>query len=395
MLLLREGVDYSIAKAVAGLRKNNVKIIAFSNCVGRTNVPEIPDVLRRGNRVYAGDMLKRGLPVTQEFGLYDEYCGFDENSVRELTEHVKAQNKTVAILGFSDYASEAIEKADLFITCAPISAGSFGRFDEEIRALEIPGEKGSASCTQSVKANADIILMRPSENKGGLTPLARAMEYCKVAYRNLKNFTLYTVLAHVLRIIVIVFPMLLGNSTADARQLIFFSAVIDFLAMTVFMSDTRRCTDDYGKLRAFFKEENAYSMVRSNIKLSLCTLVGALLTLLLPTFFGMFSFFGSYIYRAEFTFMSLAMINLALLLCVYVKDIKDVNALHRLVRDKWAISALCVCVVFTAVCLVCRPIGAFFGIVRNPVFYFLLSFIPPVAFMLCFVIISTDKKRKM
>ena len=393
MLLLREGVDDSIAKAVAGLRKNNVKIIAFSNCVGRAHVPEIPEILRRGSRVYAGDMLKRGLPITHEFGIYDEYCGFDAASIKELADLVKSKGKTLAVLGFSNYAEEAIEKADLFITCSPVKAGAFGHLDEEIRSLEIPGEQSSASCTQAVKASADILLMRPSENKGGLGPLAKAIEYCKVSYRNLKNFTVYLVIAHVMRIITIAFPMLLGNSTADARQLIFLSAILDFFAMMIFMNDTRRCTEEYRGIRAFFKEQNAYGIIRSNLKLSVCALVGSVLTLLLPTFFGLFSFFGGYVYRAEFTFMALLMMNLALLVCVYANDLRNVSGLRRFISDRWSIAALCVCVLFTLLCLL-TPMGALFGIVRNPVFYFLLSFVPPIAFILCFFFTSVDKNKK-
>lgn len=393
MLLLREGVDASIANALGALRNNGVRVISFSNCVGRTNTPEIPEILRKGKRAYAGDFLKRGLSPTHDFGNYDEYCGFDENSICELAAYVKKENKTLAILGFTDYAFSAIEQADVFISCSPIRAGVFGRLDEEIRALEIPGEQSSASCTQAVRASADILLMRPSDNKGGLAPLARAIEYCKVSYRNLKNFTLYIVCAHIMRIVAIAFPMLLGNSTADARQLIFLGAIFDFLAMMLFMSDTRRCADDYKALRRFFKDGSADTIVRSNIKISLCSLIGALLTLILPAFLGLFSFFGTYIYKAEFTFMALLMLQIVLLVCVYARDLRNYPALYRLVKDKWAIATLSVSVIFTLLCFI-TPMGALFGIVRNPVFYFFLSFLPPVAFALCFFILPDGNHKK-
>ena len=107
----------------------------------------------------------------------------------------------------------------------------------------------------------------------------------------------------------------------------------------------------------------------------------------------MIGVFGVYVYRAEFTFMALVMINLALLAFVYIKDYRNLSGLRRLIGDKWAMTALSVCVVFVTLCLA-TPMGNLFGIVRNPIFYFLLSFIPPIAFILCFIFIVPGKNGK-
>ena len=233
--VFREGVDTRIQRAVGALKKSGVKIIAFSNCVGRENAPEIPEVLRKGKRAYFSDFVKRGLPVTHAFGEFDEYCYFDENMILELVSYVKSKGKKLGVLSFTDYAYGAIKQADVFISCAPVRTGVSGRFDEEIVSLEIPGEQSSASCTQRVRSEADVLLMRPKDNSGGLEPLARVIEYCKVSYRNVGNFLKYLMCVQMMRIVTIAFPMLFGATTADVRHILFLGFVLDFLAMLIFM----------------------------------------------------------------------------------------------------------------------------------------------------------------
>ena len=52
-----------------------------------------------------------------------------------------SQKKRVAIIGFSDYAANAIEQADLFISCAPIQPRITHSLYEEIESLYTTGGK--------------------------------------------------------------------------------------------------------------------------------------------------------------------------------------------------------------------------------------------------------------
>ncbi|MBP3370299.1 MAG: cation-transporting P-type ATPase [Clostridia bacterium] len=123
MMILREGADASLPKAISSVRKSGMKIISFSNCIGRKDAPEIPDMLRQGSRVYAHDLAIQGRDITHSFGSYDEYCGFSEQDVVTLAKYVKDQNKGLAIFSFTDYAKDAVEYADVFISCAPVRTG--------------------------------------------------------------------------------------------------------------------------------------------------------------------------------------------------------------------------------------------------------------------------------
>ncbi len=395
-LLLREGIDTSVEKTLNLLKRNGVKVILFSNCVGRTTpAPEIPEVLRKGNCIYASEIIKRGLVLTDSFGEYDEYCCLNAEMIAELAKYVKSKNKTLAMIGFTDYASEAIQYADVFISCAPIQTQSYGRFDEEVKSLEIPGELSSVSCTQKVKLEADVLLMRPKNRNGGLEPIPRIMEYCKASYRNLKNFLLYLLCVQSMRIVTVAFPMFWGNSTADARVLIFLGFILDFITMLIFMSDTRKCRESVKAQNEEFKKFKLVNELNKNSPLFLSLLIGSVMTLLLPNIMSMFNVFGNYIYKAEFTYMSLALMHLLVLLCIYSGHLGNFKTHKKLFVTPLGIIEIIVIVVYTLLCFLIRPVGNFFGIIKNPLGYFLLSFVPAIAFALCFFLSSAAQKKKM
>ena len=393
ILVLCEGVDPTFEKALNNLRRSGVKVIAFSNCVGRGELPEVPDLLRRGERACSGDFLKNGLPISYNFGKYDEYYGFSESMIGDLAKYVKSQNKVLAVMSFSDYAHEAIERADVFISCAPVRTELGGRIFEEIRSLEIPGEQSSASCTQQVKAEADILLMRPVSDKGGLEPLAKTIEYCKVAYRNLKNYVYYLIVAQMMRVISIVLPMLVGYSSADIRQILYLGFVFDLMAMLIFMNDSRKTSENRRKMKEEIEAASLLDILRSNKNITISAIVGSALSVFLPRFFAMLGVFGKFYYKAEFSFVSLLLLQLLLLVCVYAKDLRNKGALLRLVNDLSAQICAGTALIFTLLCFV-TPIGRFFGIIETQFSYFLLAFVPTIAFFICFVALNAANEKK-
>ena len=393
MLVLKEGIDPSASRALSALRRNGVTVISFSNCQGRKYAPEVPEILRRGGVADALDFAKKGLPITYNFGSYDEYCRFDSKSIAELARHVKAQNKVLAVMGFSDYAPEAIECADVFMTCAPVSVSSGGYLDEEIMSMDIPGEMSSASCTQEVKMEADVLLMRPDGSRGGLEPLSRIIEYGKAAYRNLNSFLVYLAAVNFMRIFTVAFPMLWGNTVADARHLLFFGFVFDLLAMFIFAADTRRVTENRSTLRKRLDGMSIEFAVKSNARLSICVVLGSVLTLLLPEIFGILGYFGGYVHKAEFAFVSLMLMHIAVFWLVYKRDGNDKTTAARLFRNIFTKICLAVCAMFLLVCFL-TPVGKLFGVVRLPLFYLMLAIVPALAFVICYTVMGNKAKNK-
>lgn len=385
MLILEEGIDTTALDAVTKLKSNGVRVITFTNCTGRGSITEIPEMLRKGQRAYASDFELKSLPISYKFGEFEEYCGFGEADVKALARLVKSSGKSLGIIGFSEYASEAIELADVFLTCAPVRTGVFGHFDEEVRMLEIPGEQNSASCTQTVKAGADVLLMRPSDGKGGLAPLSFAISECAKAYRNLNNFFVYFLGAQAVRLITIIIPMLLGMVTADARHMLLYSCVIDFSAMLIFMYDNRRAGD---KAKKRWIECGRKGTVRKNLALFVCLIISSVILLVLPNIFGAFDAFGGYLYKTEFTFIATALLQIALLICVFIGERRREDGIRRLLRSRAVLAMLAVMFVFTLLCFIITPLGNMFELERSPWFYTLLSFVPTVIFVPLYMLLG-------
>lgn len=393
MIVLCEGTDPSLVKAVSAVRKTGISIISFSNCPDRINSPEIPDLLRRGKRVYKDNLLRAQKDVTYSFGDYDEYCGFYGKDISKLVDYAHKQGKKTALYGFTDFAAEAIEKSDIYISCAPVRTGVFGHFSEEIRSLEVPGEQSSTSCTQTVRSRADILLTRPQNSKGGLGPLATAVGCCRLAYRNLSNFLRYFVFANLIRLVAAALPMMFGQTYADARQMLVLGLGMDVFAMMIFSMDHRRGSVLPESVKKDVVGFDLMKEFKSNGRFLISSLIGALLCLILPNILGSIGVFGKYYYRAEYTFIAISLVQVCLFACVYVKDLLDVRSLKKLFGVKLFLIELVCIAAFILVCLV-TPVGKLFGIVSIGFAYLVLSLFPATAFIVSYIVMGFALKKK-
>jgi hypothetical protein len=350
-------------------------------------------MLRQGNRAYAADFARKGLPADHLFGSYDEYFGFSAEDIALIARHVKSKGKGLMICGFTDFAAEAIGVADVFVSCAPVRTGVFGSFAEEIRSLEVPGEQSSASCEQTVKSEADILLMRPKDKKGGLAPLAVAVSSCRIAYRNLFGYIRYFIFASLMRIVAIGFPMLFGQMSGAAIHLLLLGFLADMAALLIFMRDTRRVGAEKKNIKKELLDTSITSLPQKHLPLTAASLLGAVLTLLIPNLIGLLDIFGNYIYKAEYTFTALLLLQLSLFICVYVKDILSKAQMRKLFTNKVFIIELAVAFVLVLICFL-TPLGNLFGLVNNPIVYLIASFLPSIAFLICFYAMSFPKKKK-
>ena len=397
MLVLREGLDYTTVHTVNEFRKNGISVIAFSNCYDReASVPEIPDLLKSEKLASFMDFSRRDLPVTFEFGSYDEYSGFGAKDIYELARFVKDQGKTLTVVGFSDYAENVAEIADVFITCAPINIERGGRFLEEVTSLEIPGEESSASCLQTVKANADVLLMRPKNGKGGLEPLMRLVDYCNIAYRNLNRFLIYVFCAQLTRLVAIMIPLLFAGATVDARHIVLLGMLFDVFAFALFMMNSKRSGASVKSIKKNYSEDRLIDVIKKYKSILICTLISSVLVVFLPTIFDTFNLFGGYLYKEEYTYLSLMLIQLALVAAVYAFDLRNKNAVKHLFTRKIFLAEIISFVVLTAVSFIVTPIGDFLGLESGFItltpFYFLLTIVPAIAFVVCYMIMLANEK---
>lgn len=401
MLVLREGLDYATVHTVNEFRKNGISVIAFSNCNDRREpAPQIPELLKSDKSASYLDFKRRELPATFEFGNYNEYNGFGEEDIFELAKAVKSQGKTLTVIGFTGYAEKAIEIADVFVSCAPIRTESRGHLDEEITALEVPGEESSASCLQTVKLEADVLLMRPKNGKGGLEPIMRIMEYCKIAYRNINRFLIYLLCSQIMRFIAIVFPTLFGGTTADVRHIAILGIVFDLFALFLFMTNTRRAGASVDGVKKMYTNLRFRDIFKKYKDILICSIFGGVLVVLLPSIFGYFNLFGGYIYKDVYTFIALMFLQLLLVACVYTVDVRNVAGIKYLFTRKIFVAEIIAFLLFTALSFIITPMGDLFGVeiglLTLTPFYFFLAFIPPVAFIICYVVMAflADSRSK-
>lgn len=401
MLVLREGLDYATVHTVNEFRKNGINVIVFSNCHDRTDsAPQIPELLKSEKVASFIDFSRRDIPVTFEFGNYNEYSGFGEEDVFKLATLVKSEGKTLSVIGFSNYARKTIDIADVFISCAPIKTEARGHLGEEITALEVPGEENSASCLQTVKIDADVLLMRPKNGKGGLEPMMRVMEYCKIAYRNLNRFLIYLFCAQIMRFIAVMFPAFFGGATADSRHLVMLGMFFDLFALFLFMTNTRRAGVSVAGVKKMYTELKFRDVFAKYKDIILCSVFGGILIVLLPSIFGYFNLFGGYIYKDVYTYMALMFLQLLLVACVYMVDIRNKAGIKYLFTRKIFVAELLTFVLFTVLCFIVTPIGDLFGVELSFVtvtpFYFLLTLVPAAAFFVCYLVMAfvADTKKE-
>ena len=399
MLVLREGLDYTTVHTINEFRKNGISVLTFSNCYDRNeSAPEIPDLLKSENVATFIDFSRRDIPITFDFGSYNEYSGFGEKEILELARFVKGNGKTLAVVGFSDYAEKVVEMADLFITCAPISIQRSGKLDEEISTLEVPGEESSANCLQTVKANADVLLMRPKNGKGGLEPLMRVMEYCNIAYRNLNRFLIYVFCVQITRAIAIMLPMLFGAATVDARHIVMLGIVFDTFAFALFMMNSRRAGASVKSVKRMYADEGIRDIIKKYKNILICSVFSGALIVVLPSIFDTFNLFGGYQYKEEFTYLSLMLIQLVIVAALYTFDLRNKAAIKNLFTRNIFLVEIAAFILLTLFSFLITSVGNFLGLesgfVTMTPFYFLLTVVPAFAFAVCYtVMLATDKSK--
>ena len=192
MLVFDISIDNKILNKIASLKNSGLKTIVFST-KSDIKLPDIPDEIKKLSSMSIDYLRKEQLPVSHNFGKYLYYQDSTEQDIEKLVDLVHSQKKKVAILGFSDHASSAIEKADLFISCAPIQPRISGHLYEEVESLNTNGGTSDASCIQMVKNEADIIIPRPQKERGGLNSIITALRAGICSYNNLKQFVRYMI----------------------------------------------------------------------------------------------------------------------------------------------------------------------------------------------------------
>ena len=135
-----------------------------------------------------------------------------------------------------------------------------------------------------------------------------------------------------------------------------------------------------------------FRTVTDNKNILVPTLVGSALCLALPNLVSLIPIFDNYVYKPEFTFTVTALLQICLFACIYAEDVLDKTVIKKMCKNKIFIAEISALVLFLILCYL-TPLGVLFGLSKNPVIYFLLSFVPPIALLVSYVVITFPKAK--
>jgi hypothetical protein len=388
MLAFDTGVDKKATQKILTLSKYGLNTLIFS---GRfeADLPKFPDELSSLPSVSCDELRAKEMPVTHNFGKYYHYRDADENDIIKIIDFLKAKKKKVAILGFSDRFSNAIQKADVFISCAPVKPRVSGYLYEEINSLTTDGGAKDASCMQTVKSEAEILVPRPKNGHGGFSSIILARKAGIISLGNLKQFVRYLMCAQIIRLCAVAIPMLLGNIALDARHVMFCSFILDFMAFALFLTNTEVYPDQKNKRNWW--DNSVVQQIRDEKVLLIPAMVSVAVLIFLPRIFGFFDIGGQYWYEEGCTFSALIYLHLTVFLvlrygisCKWKKLFHDMPLIHY-VAGVFA---------FMITVFAFEPLRPLFGLeMGNPFPYFLLSFVPSVIFVILYYLLSNKANK--
>ena len=108
------------------------------------------------------------------------------------------------------------------------------------------------------------------------------------------------------------------------------------------------------------------------------SLTASVACLLLPQLLGLTGWTERYIYTTEFTFLSLIVLQLVLLIC-FLSDRQ--NREISIWKNGWLLGELAFVVLLVLACAIWRPFGDLFGWEKNPLPYVLLAVVPSILFV--------------
>ncbi len=383
ILVFSEMLDPAFASAVSGMKAFGVKTVSFSDSF-RSGYGERLEIPAPNFGVSASilDFEATNKPITYKFGDIDTYKDLPIEYIDKLIAHVHSMNKKVSVLCFSDKYRELHEKPDVIVSCSPLQYRLSGRFEEAIEAIEVAGSAESLSARQDVKADADMLIPRPGKQSGGLASLRRALVYSGAAYSNLAGFFRYVLCAQFVRIVMVMLPMIFGESFLDARHVLFCGFIIDLMAMLVFVTDKCGIENARG-FRSISGEFKA--PLRNNAGIITAGALGAMCAIILPNIIGYLGIMGQYLYQTECRFLAMVFLHITLVYCIRIDNLRRFGAADI---NKAAIALDIVVPLFLVACFAIEGLGAFFEIRTISVGYFFLALIPSALCIALYFLLS-------
>ena len=314
VIAFSERTGGSAERAKKDIESRGVKVICFKNIITDTSaeLSRIPDSLLGNKRASIRDFVSASRPLSYGLGEIDCYEGFTVLQIEELMGHIHSRGERVVAVGISDKFERIYRAADATVTVS-LDKYTAELPDNVVKVKIDPNETRTEAGAQAIRQKADAVIPRYTEDQGGLLSVASVFRCASVATGNLLEYVRYFVLAHTVRIMIAILPMVLGAVTVDVRHLLLLGVLSDMLALFTFAHDKH--TAPYGFKRALGAVSSPMVYNKRGV---LIFGLGALFSGLLPALASLFVGMPSYIDKLEYSFVSLALFHIVIFLSLRV-----------------------------------------------------------------------------
>ena len=384
MIVFKEGIDRNAAENIRNIDRFGCKVISFVDCEGC--YPSIPAFAIGGRGAAKGDFIRNRLPITYNFGSINTYSDFKIEDVKVLIDLAHSQNSKVMIMGFSDIAMELSEYADGLITCAEINPQVSGYFNQEIRSSELAGERGSSSCTQIMKDGADCLITRPRRG-GGLSSLAAIVKAMRSVTCNISDSVRYMISVNIITLMMVAFPLLLGNAVLDARHVAIGAFILNTFAFFSFMK----------RNSSFLSLRNKNYCETNGIKdyfvgdpdMLIASVASGACAVFLPKILDMM--IGGFDYPTEIFFTELLVLYVVVFVMIYYNG--DYTRIRFAYQNISLVFMILFVIFLWGLCVAYPWFGGLFGFEGfMGITYFLCSFIPAIVYIIIFMIFRSRRR---
>ena len=363
MLMLKEGIDERRMAHAHALERLGCRVIMFGP---KDESPALPFALEGERSISKEELTEGKLPLTHKFGFYQRYSGFDDGDIAELIRFAHRKRESVALITFGECSTDLMKAADILVSFAPSEEGSLSSRRGETVVDEMDDGTSGALCSQAVRQRAEALVPRPIKGRGGLPSLIGAVRAARRSNRSFLGFFRYLMCAQIVRGVAAVLPLLFGRQLIDARHVLFCGLILDTVAFLYFAWG--------GSIR----EHSAKDLILS-VSATSIIMIG------LPYVMELSGWFGPYLYQTEYLFFAMLFLQWSVLLSLC--RVRDGNStLRRMFL--WIGGILCV--LLLSLFLLSPSTGAWMGVEKHPIPYFLVSILPAV---ILFLLLNIKGKR--
>ena len=256
ILSFREAYAPDIPDMLRELEQSGVRVSLFLPEEGRYHLNYL---LASGwidtgkDAVSASKIHDAGRTLADVFEKKRVFFGFSEEEIAEQIKKCRTAGKVTASLGLTCGDAPHMTEADVCIGCDTRRRHSDA---SESRAVELPYEATTSEAeAPSVCRHADVLIHRAGPEGGGLTGIYNAINTARSIHFRMMLAMQYLLVAQLLRMIMVILPLLFGNTMISPSLLLISGVWIDlgYILVCAFHHcsiDVLRGVPDY---RTFFK----------------------------------------------------------------------------------------------------------------------------------------------